>query len=510
MAPRRQNPGHGSYPEVEKAIRSANRYARQYNKLMRESLDQYGSHGSTVSGVGRSHFPASVKSKLRELLKKYNAKQDEAAAEFKFYHPRTDFYRSKRSAHLRDMMVKAGFYGTGRRNPRSTRYAFKSVRGGDYGGASKAQLLKNVRTNLKRIATEKERSHAVEQLQHLKAARMVTSAEFWKLVDVADSALGKAGRKKSNPRNRKLAIELPGTNLYVVGVGSDTNGNGVIRFKTPNGQAFSIQTAGWPDLHKVRSDLFAMAEIPSKDVKAFTQTATDYIKYYGSPAQKKSLRVYKSNPKRRKNGDLNAPHGLSKAEEKRVRAQIQQDLVAAFMRALDEYAPSTIDKNKIGWGSRLLDAYKSSPNAVGFYAVKERYFGGHSASAKARKWLNSVNDSRWDTLIRSAAREAIDRYKARSNPKRRKNALLVLGQRAKHSQSYLDLIRDMLAEKYSGSNYPTVAAAKRARFHILNVHSNSYTVEFDDGRIMPVMAEDIVAANPSRKVASTTSPRRAR
>ena len=128
-----------------------------------------------------------------------------------------------------------------------------------------------------------------------------------------------------------------------------------------------------------------------------------------------------NNPKRRKNADLSAPHGLSKAEEKRVRAQIQQDLVAAFMRALDEYAPSTIDKNKIGWGSRLLDAYKSSPNAVGFYAIKERYFGGHSASAKARKWLNSVNDSRWDTIIRAAAKEAIARHKALSNPKRRKN-----------------------------------------------------------------------------------------
>lgn len=123
---------------------------------------------------------------------------------------------------------------------------------------------------------------------------------------------------------------------------------------------------------------------------------------------------------RRKNANLSASHGLSKAEEKRVRAQIQQDLVAAFMRALDEYAPSTIDKNKIGWGSQLLDAYKSSPNAVGFYAVKERYFGGHSASAKARKWLNNVNDSRWDTIIRAAAKEAIARHK--SGPRRRKNS----------------------------------------------------------------------------------------
>ena len=129
-----------------------------------------------------------------------------------------------------------------------------------------------------------------------------------------------------------------------------------------------------------------------------------------------------NNPSAYRYGDLSVPHGLSKAEEKRVRAQIQQDLVAAFMRALDEYAPSTIDKNKIVWGSRLLDAYKSSPNAVGFYAVKERYFGGHSASAKARKWLNNVSDSRWDTIIRAAAKEAIARHKAKSNPRRRSNS----------------------------------------------------------------------------------------
>ena len=129
------------------------------------------------------------------------------------------------------------------------------------------------------------------------------------------------------------------------------------------------------------------------------------------------------NPKHRKNGDRSAPHGLSKAEEKRVRAQIQQDLVGAFMGALNDYAPSTINKNKIGYGNRLLDAYKSRPGATGFYAIKERYFGGHSASAKARKWLNSVTDARWDTIIRAAAKEAIARHKARSNPKSRKNAM---------------------------------------------------------------------------------------
>ncbi len=112
-------------------------------------------------------------------------------------------------------------------------------------------------------------------------------------------------RKKSNPRNRKLAIELPNTNLTVVGVGRDTNGNSVLRVKTPNQRAFSIQTLYMPLVHRLRSHLFSMAEIPSRDRKAFTSEVVDYIKYYGSPAQKKSLRVYKSNTKRRKKSN---PH----------------------------------------------------------------------------------------------------------------------------------------------------------------------------------------------------------
>jgi hypothetical protein len=175
---------------------------------------------------------------------------------------------------------------------------------------------------------------------------------------------------------------------------------------------------GWEDLAAESQDKGSL-----KARRAIGKTRREYEENEGGRYRVIERRELRS----KDNPDRSAPHGLSKAEEKRVRSEIQQDLVGAFMRALNDYAPSTINKNKIGYGNRLLDAYKSRPGATGFYAIKERYFGGHSASAKARKWLNSVTDARWDTIIRAAAKEAIDRHRAKNPrkkaPARRKNAM---------------------------------------------------------------------------------------
>ena len=125
------------------------------------------------------------------------------------------------------------------------------------------------------------------------------------------------------------------------------------------------------------------------------------------------------NPKHRKNGDRSAPHGLSKAEEKRVRAQIQQDLMVAFMQVLRQRTPRQLEMNKIGWGYTLLNAYQSQNTTGPIPKIRQEFFGRSSfAPAKARKWLNSVTDARWDTIIRSAAKEAIDRHRAK-NPRKK-------------------------------------------------------------------------------------------
>ena len=139
------------------------------------------------------------------------------------------------------------------------------------------------------------------------------------------------------------------------------------------------------------------------------------------------------NPRRRRNGDRSAPHGLSKAEEKRVRAEIQQDLVGAFMRVLRqrprESGPSDLEAHKIEWGSMLLGAYKSENTTGDMPKIRREFFGSSSmAPLKARRWLTAVGwdtsttVARWDTIIRAAAKEAIGRHKARPNPKRRKNS----------------------------------------------------------------------------------------
>ena len=155
---------------------------------------------------------------------------------------------------------------------------------------------------------------------------------------------------------------------------------------------------------------------------------------------------------RRKNGDRNAPHGLSKAEEKTVRSRIQQAsrMVFAFMRVLKqrprETGPSNLEAHKIGWGFELLNVYQSENTTGNIPKLRREYFGSSSlAPLKARKWLNSVNDSRWETIIRAAAKEAIERHKAKSNPKRRKNA--------KSSRSNLVFFMETRGGKYNVKVY---------------------------------------------------------
>jgi hypothetical protein len=105
-----------------------------------------------------------------------------------------------------------------------------------------------------------------------------------------------ATKRRKNPRNRKLDIELPNTNLSVVGVGKDRNGNSVIRFKILDNKAFSIQTVGNRALHQVQRKLMDGGDRHSTwDTmiqREFMQAVIGYIKSHGSPSQKKSLRTY--------------------------------------------------------------------------------------------------------------------------------------------------------------------------------------------------------------------------
>lgn len=77
----------------------------------------------------------------------------------------------------------------------------------------------------------------------------------------------------------KEPIAFETSNLYYNGKGIDINGNSVVRVSFPNSRAFSIQTNG--TLPKTHSDGYDEVEI------------NEYVRDYGSPAQKKKLKIYK-------------------------------------------------------------------------------------------------------------------------------------------------------------------------------------------------------------------------
>jgi hypothetical protein len=77
----------------------------------------------------------------------------------------------------------------------------------------------------------------------------------------------------------KEPIAFETSNLYYNGKGLDINGNAVVRVSFPNSRAFSIQTNG--TLPKTNREGYDEMEI------------NEYVKEYGSPAQKKKLKIYK-------------------------------------------------------------------------------------------------------------------------------------------------------------------------------------------------------------------------
>ena len=81
----------------------------------------------------------------------------------------------------------------------------------------------------------------------------------------------------------KEPIAFSSSNLYFNGYAMDINGNSVVRVSFPNSRAFSIQTNGTlPKTNNAYGTIgFNESEINS------------YVKSYGSPAQKKKLKIYK-------------------------------------------------------------------------------------------------------------------------------------------------------------------------------------------------------------------------
>lgn len=93
-------------------------------------------------------------------------------------------------------------------------------------------------------------------------------------------------------RTRKKELSFPNSNLYLVGMGKDANGNSVIKLKYPNSRAFSIQLVG-TDLHALFRGKRSITgdERPSWTEKVEKEVIY-HIRNFGSLGQKQGLRVY--------------------------------------------------------------------------------------------------------------------------------------------------------------------------------------------------------------------------
>ena len=84
------------------------------------------------------------------------------------------------------------------------------------------------------------------------------------------------------------------SNLYMNGAGMDTNGNHVVSIKFPNSSAFTIQTLG--NLTTAHNALRGVkdyeSEIDDSTKKKIEKEIVDYVKEYGSKAQKSKLKKY--------------------------------------------------------------------------------------------------------------------------------------------------------------------------------------------------------------------------
>lgn len=95
-----------------------------------------------------------------------------------------------------------------------------------------------------------------------------------------------------------MAIDLPKTNLELIGSGHDTNGNKIVKLRFFNSKrGFSIQTSG--NLRNTGNILRGlktekdMEKVNKTDLKKIGSEVVSYIKKNGSENQKNSLKVYK-------------------------------------------------------------------------------------------------------------------------------------------------------------------------------------------------------------------------
>lgn len=88
-------------------------------------------------------------------------------------------------------------------------------------------------------------------------------------------------------------IEFQRSNLRIIGTGIDTNGNRVVKVSIANQRPFSIQTNGnLPNTHRLLRGYDKNTNLYEGEIESMENEIVDYVENYGSPNQKKSLKIY--------------------------------------------------------------------------------------------------------------------------------------------------------------------------------------------------------------------------
>ena len=95
------------------------------------------------------------------------------------------------------------------------------------------------------------------------------------------------------------SYDLPNCNVTLLGIGRDVNGNKTIKLKILDGKPFSIQLNGGALAETYLLFMYVSEkgrdwheQINQKNLETISDEVCDYISNYGSPAQKKQLRIY--------------------------------------------------------------------------------------------------------------------------------------------------------------------------------------------------------------------------
>ena len=96
-------------------------------------------------------------------------------------------------------------------------------------------------------------------------------------------------------RQVRSAVEhlIPGTNLYIIGFGLDSNGNSIVRVQTPNQRSQSIQTNGTlPVTNRVggRDGMSFFDTGSPEEIAQVEQEVKSYVDRFPTPTQKKHYR----------------------------------------------------------------------------------------------------------------------------------------------------------------------------------------------------------------------------